>query len=62
MLVLSRRLNEQIVVNNNVVITVIEIERGKIKLGFEADPGIPIHRMEIHTQLHSDQAAPETPR
>ena len=61
MLVLSRRLNEQIVVNNNVIITVVEIERGKIKLGFEADPDIPIHRMEIHTQLHADPA-PETPR
>lgn len=61
MLVLARRLNEKIVVNNNVVITVIEIDRGKIKLGFEADPSIPIFRKEIYDQFHAP-ATPETPR
>ena len=36
MLVLSRKLGEKIYINDNICITVVDIDRGKIRLGIEA--------------------------
>ena len=40
MLVLSRKLGEKIYINENICITVVDIDRGKIRLGIEA-PAMP---------------------
>lgn len=47
MLVLSRKLGEKIVINNNIVITVVDIDRGKIRLGIEAPREVPVFRKEL---------------
>jgi carbon storage regulator len=47
MLVLSRKRNERVHIGNNVYVTVIEIRGDKVRLGFEAPDGIPIHRGEV---------------
>jgi carbon storage regulator len=47
MLVLSRKLGEKIVIGNNISITVIDIDRGKIRLGIEAPRDIPVYRQEL---------------
>ncbi len=47
MLVLSRKLNEKIVINGNIVVTVVKIDRNQIRLGIEAPGHIPVHREEI---------------
>ena len=47
MLVLSRKLGEKIVINNNISITVVDIDRGKIRLGIEAPREVPIFRKEL---------------
>jgi carbon storage regulator len=47
MLVLSRKLGEKIYINNNIVITVVDIDRGKIRLGIEAPREVPIFRQEL---------------
>lgn len=47
MLCLSRRVNERIIVGENIVITVIGIDRGKVKLGIEAPKDVSIWREEI---------------
>lgn len=51
MLVLSRKLSEQIVVTTpsgeQIVITVVTIDKGKIRLGLEADQSITIDRGEV---------------
>jgi len=47
MLVLSRKLGEKICINDNIVITVVDIDRGKIRLGIEAPREIPISRSEL---------------
>ena len=44
MLVLSRKLGEKIYINDNICITVVDIDRGKIRLGIEAPRDIPIFR------------------
>jgi carbon storage regulator len=47
MLVLSRKSGEEIVVNSEITITVVSIDRGKVRLGFSCDRKIPIYRREL---------------
>lgn len=47
MLVLSRKLGEKIFIGDNVCITVVDIDRGKIRLGIEAPRNVPIYRQEL---------------
>jgi len=57
MLVLSRKKNETIIIDDHIVITVVEIRGDKVRLGIEAPKEIPIHRSEVHAAIHSEQAA-----
>lgn len=50
-LVLGRRIGETVVVNDNITITVTEINHGTVKLAFDAPKDVPIHRKEIHDRL-----------
>lgn len=47
MLVLSRKLNESIIIADNITITVVDIRGDKVRLGIEAPKSIPIRRAEI---------------
>jgi carbon storage regulator CsrA len=53
MLVLSRKIQEVVVVGGSagfehmLRITVLEIGFGKVRLGFEADKAVPVHRLEV---------------
>ena len=47
MLVLSRKLGEKIIIGDNISITVVDIDRGKIRLGIEAPRDVPIFRQEL---------------
>lgn len=47
MLVLSRKLGEKIVIGDNIVLTVVKIDRNQIRLGIEAPVDVPIFREEI---------------
>jgi carbon storage regulator len=47
MLVLSRKLNEKIVINGNIVVTVVKIDRNQVRIGIEAPGEIPVYREEI---------------
>ena len=51
MLVLSRKKNESIVIDDDIVITVVEVRGDKVRLGIEAPREIPVHRSEIHAQI-----------
>jgi len=47
MLVLSRKLDESIVVGDNIIVKVIGIEKGIVKLGIEAPKDVTIIRNEL---------------
>jgi carbon storage regulator len=50
MLVLSRKLGEKIVIGDNIVVTVVKIDRNQIRIGIEAPSDIPVYREEIVPQ------------
>jgi carbon storage regulator len=47
MLVLSRKVNQEIIIDENIRITVVEASGGRIRLGFSAPNHINIRRAEI---------------
>src|SRR5438128_3809538 len=47
MLVLSRKLGEKIYINDNICITVVDIDRGKIRLGIEAPRDVPVFSSRV---------------
>ena len=47
MLVLSRKRNESIVINENISVTVVEIRGDKVRIGIDAPNDVSIHRLEI---------------
>lgn len=59
MLVLSRKLNESIVIADVVTVTVLEIRGDKIRLGIEAPKEVPVHRREVYDAIRrAEQPTP----
>ncbi len=57
MLVLSRKKNESIVINNDIRIVVVEIRGDKVRLGVEAPREVPVHRHEVYEAIQGQQQA-----
>jgi len=56
MLVLSRKKNESIVINDDVVVTVIDIRGDKVRIGIDAPRHIPVHRQEVMDAILRERA------
>lgn len=60
MLVLSRKKNESIVINDDITITVVEIRGDKVRLGIDAPKIISVHRREVYEAIQNQ--VPPKPR
>ena len=60
MLVLSRKKNESIVIDEDIVVTVVEIRGDKVRLGIEAPRNIPVHRREVLDAILLEQELADT--
>jgi carbon storage regulator len=61
MLVLSRKKNESIVINNDITVTVVEIRGDKVRLGIVAPKEVPVHRQEVFDAIHGKSVPGEPP-
>jgi carbon storage regulator len=59
MLVLSRKANESIVINDDIVITVVQIRGDKVRLGVEAPKEVPVHRREVYDAIKRGETKPQ---
>jgi carbon storage regulator len=57
MLVLSRKKNESIVINDDITIVVVEIRGDKVRLGVEAPKEVPVHRREVFDAIRRNEAS-----
>lgn len=57
MLVLTRKLNEQILIGDGIVITVVAIRGGQVRLGVDAPRQIPITRPKAAPKGEADLPA-----
>ena len=51
MLVLTRRVNQSIMIGHEIVVTVLEVRGDQVRLGIKAPRSIDVHREEIFVQL-----------
>ena len=56
MLLLSRKKNESIVINNDITIVVVEIRGDKVRLGVEAPKEVPVHRREVYDAIKRSES------
>lgn len=57
MLYLVRKLDESIIINNNIEVKVIEIKRNSVKLGFNFPSTASVLRKEIHDKIAAENMA-----
>ncbi len=58
MLILSRKLNESIVIDGNVIVKVLRVDGDVVKLGIQAPSNVPVHRQEVYEEIQkSNQEA-----
>ncbi len=57
MLVLTRKIDEKIMIGKNIVINILEIEGGNVKIGIEAPRDISILRMEVFEKIQNENIA-----
>lgn len=51
MLVLTRKLNEQIMIGDNIQITVLSVGEEKVQIGITAPRSVPVHRREVYEEI-----------
>lgn len=68
MLILSRRVNEKIVIGDDVVISIVEVRGDQVKLGIEAPQSVKVFRQEVYDAIQDENrkaaassAMPELP-
>jgi carbon storage regulator len=60
MLVLSRKRDESIVIKDNIVVTVIEIRKDRVRLGIDAPKAVTVHRHEVYEAIKRQDSSPGT--
>jgi carbon storage regulator len=63
MLVLTRRQSEAVVIGGRaeVRVTLVQIRGDKVRLGFEAPPAVPVHRLEIFNAIRRERGEAPVP-
>lgn len=51
MLVLNRKTDQRIIIDDRIEVVVLEVRGGQVKLGVTAPPEVPVHREEIYRAL-----------
>lgn len=55
MLVLSRNRNDAIIIGDDIKVTILSVQNGKVQLGIEAPTDVPIHRKEIYDAIKKEE-------
>jgi carbon storage regulator len=54
MLVLARRINERIIIGDNIFISIVDIKGDQVKLGIEAPADVKVYRQEIYDAIQAE--------
>lgn len=54
MLILTRRVNETVMIGNDVTITVLGVKGNQVRIGVNAPKDTPVHREEIYMKIHPE--------
>jgi len=51
MLVLSRKVGQRIVINDDITVTIVGVRGNKIRVGIQAPERVPVHREEVREAI-----------
>lgn len=51
MLILSRKLDEKVVIGDNIIITIVSVSGETVKLGIEAPRDVKVYRAEVYEEI-----------
>jgi carbon storage regulator len=54
MLILTRKLDQRIILNDNIVLTVLAVDGDRVKLGISAPPEVTVLREEVHLAVSGE--------
>ncbi len=54
MLILSRRLNEKIIIGDDIVVSIVEVRGDQVKLGIEAPRSVKVFRQEVYDAIQEE--------
>jgi carbon storage regulator len=65
MLVLTRALNETIMIGDDIEVTIVDVKGDKVRVGIQAPHAVPVHRKEVYlaikqANIEASQATPES--
>lgn len=55
MLILTRRLNETVMIGDAVTVTVLGVKGGQVRLGINAPKDVAVHREEVYERIRAEQ-------
>ena len=55
MLVLSRKKGESIIIDENIVVTLVEVRGDRVRLGIEAPKHVTVHRREVYDAIRESK-------
>ena len=57
MLVLSRKVDQKIMIGDSIAITVVAVSKNKVRLGIDAPKDVTVHRREVYEAIKREQEA-----
>ena len=60
MLILTRKVNESLIVGDRVTVTVVGVKGNQVRIGIDAPKDVEVHREEIYERLQQERADQNT--
>jgi len=54
MLILTRRVGETLIINNNIKLTVLGVRGHQVRIGVDAPKDVSVHRQEIFEKIQNE--------
>ena len=54
MLILTRRVNESLMIGDQITVTVLEVKGRQVRLGVNAPKEVPVHRKEVYERVQRE--------
>ena len=54
MLILTRRIGENLVINDNIIVQVLGVRDNQVRIGIDAPRDVPVHRQEVYDRIQTE--------